>query len=192
MNKFLYELADIKFCTATPSRAKQREKITQWYVCANFVSDNVIAGETINNYIVPDEDFLLREEDIVIKRITPLFVNYVDSVGDDIYAGNNLIIISAKENIYPRYLAMILNDKIKDLSAKSSIGAVMKSISRTDLENVSIPMETYQNQIILGNAWYDSIELKKMKTRLAELEYIKVNYGLNKYITKKNGGKRND
>ena len=192
MNKFLYELADIKFCNATPSRSKQREKITQWYVCANFVSDNVIAGETINNYIVPDEDFLLREEDIVIKRITPLFVNYVDSVGDDIYAGNNLIIISAKENIYPRYLAMILNDKIKDLSAKSSIGAVMKSISRTDLENVSIPMETYQNQIILGNAWYDSIELKKMKTRLAELEYIKVNYGLNKYITKKNGGKRND
>ena len=65
---------------------------------------------------MPDEDFLLREEDIVIKRITPLFVNYVDSVGDDIYAGNNLIIISAKENIYPRYLAMILNDKIKELT----------------------------------------------------------------------------
>ena len=49
----------------------------------------------------------------------------------------------------------------------------MKSISRTDLEELEIPILDYEKQVLLGNLWYDSIELKKKKARLIELENMK-------------------
>ena len=191
MNKMLYELADVKFCTITPSRAKKQETLSRWYSSANFMPDNVIVGEVSESYITPERELQIRKEDIVIKRITPLFVNYIGDIQDEIYAGNNLIIVTAKESVYPKYLAMVLNDKIKSLSDVSSIGAVMKSISRGDLEHVSIPIPEYQRQIAIGNAWYYSVELKKLRNRLNQLEYTKTNYDLIKSINSKDGGKNN-
>ena len=191
MNKMLYELADIKFCTITPSRAKKQNTPSKWYACANFMSDNVIVGDVFESYITPEKGLQIRKEDIVIKRITPLFVNYINDIQDEIYAGNNLIIVTSKENIYSKYLAMVLNDKIKSLSDASSIGAVMKSINRGDLEQVSVPFPEYQRQVAIGNAWYYNIELKKMRNRLNELEHIKTKYELIKSINSQNGGKKN-
>lgn len=183
-------LADIKFCTISPSRAKEQDVLSKWLACANFLSDNTVLLDTVENYNVPDDDWLLRQDDIVLKRITPTFINYIDFIPENMYCGNNLIIISPSNQIYSRYLAMWLNDKVKDLSVTSSVGAVMKSISRTDLEELEIPIPDYEKQVLLGNLWYDSIELKKKKARLIELEDMKNLYILNKYVHSL-GGKEN-
>lgn len=184
------DLATIKFCSITPSRAKQQSTYTKWLVCANFLSDNEIDFDPVVNTYVPDSDWLLCKNDIVIKRITPTFVNYIDSYPGDIYCGNNLIIVTPNENADAKYLAMVLNEKISELSKESSIGAVMKSISRSDLESLEIPMPDENKRRILGELWYQGNELKKKKIKLAELENIRTNYIIQKTIHI-SGGKNN-
>jgi hypothetical protein len=85
---------------------------------------------------------------------------------------------------------MLLNEKIESLSESSSVGAVMKSVSRQHLEELMIPLLPYENQILIGELWYSGIELEKMKIRLAELESQKRNYQIKKYV-ETFGGKYN-
>ena len=188
--KKLKDVADINFCTITPSRSKPSASPTSWLLCANFLADNQIDGDVTTNYVMPDESWLLHKDDIVIKRITPTFVNYVDTIEDSIYCGNNLIIVTPNTDIDAKYLAMILNEQIGSFSKESSVGAVMKSISKSDLEAMSIPYPDTKIQKKIGLLWYNGIELKKKRTRLAELENIKMNYSINKAI-KMLGGKEN-
>lgn len=187
--KKLKEIADINFCTVTPSRSKKSLVPTKWIACSNFLPDNEMDGNITTNFVMPDEDWVLHKNDIVIKRITPTFANYISQISDEIYCANNLIIITPNDMVDGKYLAMILNERIGDFSKESSIGAVMQSISKSDLEAMSIPFPDKKTQKALGLLWYDGIELKKKKMRLAELENIKMNYSINKAI-KLLGGKK--
>lgn len=189
-HKKLREISNINFCTITPSRSKPSVTPTKWLVCADFLVDNEIDKHPSVNNILPDENWLLHKNDIVVKRIAPTFINYIDDIEDGIYCGNNLIIVIPKNIVDSKYLAMILNEKIASLSKESSIGAVMKSISRTDLEEMRIPFPDIETQKAIGSLWHNGIELKKKRTRLAELENIKMNYTINKAI-KMLGGKKN-
>lgn len=186
----LVDVAEIKFCSVSPGRTKTQESPTMWLQCANFLRNNTVTGDaTVTNY-VPDDELLIKKDDIVVKRISPMFVNYIDYIPDEMYAGNNLIVISPKQEVYSKYLAMVLNEKIETLSESSSVGAVMKSVSRQHLEDVIIPLLPYEKQILVGDIWYDGIELEKMRTRLAELESIKRNYQIKKYV-ETFGGRKN-
>ena len=187
----LSDAVEIKFCSVSPARMKIQQEKTKWLSCSNFIADNNIVGEPTLTNFVPDESFAIHPEDIIIKRITPGYVNYITDIADDLYAGNNLIILTAHDGIDAKYLAMILNDKISLISESSSIGAVMKSLSRPDLEKIKIPLLPYEKQKMLGEVWFLNIELKKMKNRLSELECIKSNYELTQYINL-TGGKNND
>ena len=185
--KKLEELATIKFCSVNPSRSKTQEDPTKWLACANFLSDNEVDNKPTVNYVTPDNEWRLSQHDIVVKRITPTFVNYISFVPDNTYCGNNLIIITPRQTIYAKYLAMILNNKIKELSQESSIGAVMKSVSRKDIEALEVPIPEIEKQRFIGELWYKGIELKKKRIRLAELENIRTNYLIQKSINKSGG-----
>lgn len=178
----LGDCASIKFCSITPSRSKIHDTPTKWFVCADFMADNEVIKEPTVNYVTPDDDWLLSRHDIVVKRITPTYVNYIDFDPGGVYCGNNLIIITPYVEMDPKYLAMILNNKIGELSTESSVGAVMKSINRYDLETLEIPMPDESKQQIMGELWYKSIELKKKRIRLIELENMRTNYLINKVI----------
>ncbi len=188
--KRLSDCAKIKFCSITPSRSKQQHTPSKWLVCANFLADNVVVNDPTINYVVPDQEWFLSQGDIVIKRITPTFVNYIDFDPGEIYCGNNLIIVSPNIKTDAMYLAMLLNEKIGELSKESSIGAVMKSISRNDLESLEIPMPDERKRQIVGELWYKGIELKKKRIKLTELENIRINCLINKFIHLTGG--RND
>lgn len=187
--KKLGDCAKIKFCSLTLSRSKQQIEPSKWFVCANFLADNVVVNDTTINYVVPDEEWLLRHGDIVIKRITPTFINYIDFEPDEVYCGNNLIIVSPIMGEDSKYLAMFLNEKIGELSKESSIGAVMKSISRIDLESLEVPYPDKTKRQMIGELWYKGIELKKYRIRLAELENLRTNYLIKKSIHTSGGRK---
>ena len=186
----LAEIAEIKFCVVSPGRTKTQETPTMWLQCANFLRNNTVSCDATTTNYVPDDELLIKKDDIVVKRISPMFVNYIDYIPDKMYAGNNLIVITPKQEVYSKYLAMLLNEKIESLSESSSVGAVMKSVSRQHLEEVMIPLLPYENQILVGELWYSGIELEKMKSRLAELESQKRNYQIRKYV-ETFGGKNN-
>ena len=186
----LAEIAEIKFCVVSPGRTKTQEAPTMWLQCANFLRNNTIIHDATATNYVPDIELLIKKDDIVVKRISPMFVNYIDYIPDEMYAGNNLIVITPKQEVYSKYLAMLLNERIESLSESSSVGAVMKSVSRQHLEAVVIPILPYEKQVLIGNLWYSGIELEKMRTRLAELESQKRNYQIKKYV-ETFGGKYN-
>ena len=186
----LSEIAEIKFCVVSPGRTKTQETPTMWLQCANFLTNNTVIYEATATNYVPDEELLIKKDDIVVKRIIPMFVNYIDYIPNEMYAGNNLIVITPKQEVYSKYLAMHLNERIESLSESSSVGAVMKSVSRQHLEEVMIPLLPYEKQILVGDLWYSGIELEKMKSRLAELESQKRNYQIKKYV-ETFGGKYN-
>ena len=186
----LAEIAEIKFCVVSPGRTKTQETPTMWLQCANFLRNNTVSCDATTTNYVPDDELLIKKDDIVVKRISPMFVNYIDCIPDKMYAGNNLIVITPKQEVYSKYLAMLLNEKIESLAESSSVGAVLKSVSRQHLEEVMIPLLPYENQILVGELWYSGIELEKMKSRLAELESQKRNYQIRKYV-ETFGGKNN-
>ena len=186
----LSEIAEIKFCVVSPGRTKTQETPTMWLQCANFLRNNTVIYEATATNYVPDEELLIKKDDIVVKRISPMFVNYIDYIPNEMYAGNNLIVITPKQEVYSKYLAMQLNERIESLSESSSVGAVMKSVSRQHLEEVMIPLLPYEKQILVGDLWYSGIELEKMKSRLTELESQKRNYQIKKYV-ETFGGKYN-
>ena len=183
----LGDCAKIKFCSLTPSRSKQQVSSSKWFVCANFLADNEVINKPTVNYVVPDDEWILSKDDIVVKRITPTFVNYIDFEPDEIYCGNNLIIVSPILREDGKYLAMLLNEKIGELSKESSIGAVMKSISRSDLEALEVPLPEQSKRRIIGELWYNGIQLKKKRLRLAELENIRTSYFIRKSIYSSGG-----
>ena len=186
----LAEIAEIRFCVVSPGRTKTQEAPTMWLQCANFLRNNtIIQDATATNY-VPDAELLIKKDDIVVKRISPMFVNYIDYIPNEMYAGNNLIVITPTQEIYSKYLAMLLNERIESLSETSSVGAVMKSVSRQHLEEIDLPILPYEKQVLIGDLWYSGIELEKMRTRLAELESQKRNYQIKKYV-ETFGGKHN-
>lgn len=186
----LADVAEIKFCVVSPGRTKTQEMPTMWLQCANFLRNNTVIYEATATNYVPDEELLIKKDDIVVKRISPMFVNYIDYIPNEMYAGNNLIVITPKQEVYSKYIAMLLNEKIQTLSESSSVGAVMKSVSRPHLDDFTIPLIPYEKQVLVGDLWYGGIELEKMRIRLAELESIKRNYQIKKYV-ETFGGRKN-
>lgn len=193
ITKKLCDVSSIKICSFSSSRSEQQEVFSKRLGCSNFLPDNEISYNYIDNNILPESEWQIHKDDIIIKRITPSYVNYIEKIPEKIFAGNNLIIVTPKEDIDSKYLAMILNDKIGNLSKESSIGAVMKSINRSDLEVLEIPCLDIRLQQVLGELWYKSIELKKKKKKLAELEEIRINYIIKKHFIDLGGnnGKNN-
>ena len=186
----LCEVAEVKFCANSSGREKTQNEPTSWVAPSNFLKNNCVLENFSQSNCIGEDYLEIKPEDIIVKRIEPAFINYIDSFPQNIYAGNNLIIVTARHGLYSKYLAMILNERIAALSQASSIGAVIKSIGRSELDNLKIPLFDYDKQILLGDLWYKSIELEKLKVRLAEREHTKSNILIQQYI-KSRGGENN-
>lgn len=190
MNIKLKDIADIKFCLANTTKDKSKME-TKWLTPANLLEANIINGFTLDDRYAADESVRVGTEDIIVKRISPSFVNYIDAIEDAVYASNNLILIRTKENVNPKYLSFIMNDNIKKI-ADACVGATIPAIGRTELENLSIPLLPLEKQIALGEIWHNNIKMKKLKKRLAELEEIRNKYFIDNYMRNHCGGRKND
>jgi len=185
----LSDVADIKFCIVNSS--KNAAANSKWIMAANLLYDNTIAGTFENKKSSPDESLRVYKNDIIIKRISPSYVNFIDIELDNVYAYNNLIIVRAKA-VGAKYLAYYLSRKIKDFSENTSVGAVMPSIGRPELESFKISILPADEQKAIGELWCQSIEKKKMIIHLSKLENERELYLLNKYVDKKIGGSKHD
>lgn len=178
--KSLGEIADIYYSVVSPNKMRETIERCRWASCNCFLRDNEIDDRFELFPYEGEKDFIIRENDIIIKRITPQYVNYIGVIAENVFVGNNLIIVRAKSGVDAKYLAMHLNENIAGFATESSTGAVMRSLSRVDLEKMAIPLPEYDKQVLLGNLWFDNIELYKLKTELAKKEKEKLNYILKK------------
>lgn len=186
---FLKDVAEIKFCIVGTVKGKNQSEKTKWLTAANLLNDNIITKVLEEDKYKKDEALQVFKDDIVIKRISPTYINYVNNDLPDTYAYNNLIIVRPKD-INEKYLASVLSYEIQELSINASVGAVMPSIGRTELEGLKIPICSSKEQVLIGEIWFKSIEKKKMLRWLAELQNTREIYLINKFIKNNIGGKQ--
>ena len=181
--KKLKDVAKIKFCLSQKVISDEKHKII---TPINLLENNVIDNFVFDDRVRVNKDTKVHKGDILIKRVSPSFVNYIDEIDEDTYASGNLIIISAV-SVESKYLAYILNKEISKITQSLS-GAKIPSIGRNDLEEIEVPILSIKRQKAIGDLWHKSIEVYKLKTRLNELEFIKVKGILSELV---NGGEQN-
>ncbi len=179
--ELLKDIADIIFSIVGKELLPNDNK--NWITAANLLPNNFISNiypHKVKNYVGGIKIIL---GDIIVKRISPTYVNYIDVGWDRCYASNNLIIIRSKK-VYDKYLAFILNENIEKFSKKISSGALMPTINRVDLENMIIPICDQKVQKLVGDLWYQSLVKKNLKQKLAELENKQEMILINSYLNK--------
>lgn len=181
----LKNVAEIIFCIL--EKGNEEKKLL---TAANLLENNQISNIVSDDKFKKDESVIIKKNDILLKRINPTYVNFISDTNDKIYAGNNLIIIRPK-TIDAKYLAAILDINIEKFTKKNSIGAIVPSIGRKEIEEFEIEICSKEQQIILGKYWLKTIEKRVLESKKIELEKQKSMVIINKFI-KKIGGIKND
>lgn len=160
---------------ALPQNLKKGEKgRAKWLKPGNIFEDNQFDKIQIDEVLNAETGIKVRKGDIVIKRISPTFVSVILEDLPYTYYANNLVIVRPNEGeIGVDYLGCVLNNSIKDFAKKSSVGAIVPTISRKDMEEIEVELFPVQIQDIIGKIWRLSVEKVALQKRLIELEKIK-------------------
>ena len=89
----LKDVADIKFCIVGTVKGRNQSGKTKWLTAANLLNDNIITKVLEEEKYKKDEALQVSKDDIIIKRISPTYITYVNNDLPDTYAYNNLIIV---------------------------------------------------------------------------------------------------
>lgn len=119
---------------------------------AGLKENNDTLVETVNDNVLFDTS--VYKDDIIVKRVSPQYVNLIDRPEDKVYYGNNLMIIRLKNKMYhPSYIAYVIEKKIPILEIMSNSGTRFYSINKKMLENIIVPEEEYSRQVSIGKLW---------------------------------------
>jgi len=119
-----------------------------------------------------NEKALVKKEDILIKRLSPSYINLVMGSYENAYVTSNIMIVRCNENVNSDYLAAILEVQgLKTLKHHTKRGVTVRTISKKELSLVEVPLPDLQTQKILGEIWL----LNKRKQELINNLAIKEN-----------------
>ncbi len=181
--KKLKDIAKVKLCFLYPYDNDIIDRQSaEWITHATLQSGNILGNTVIEDKFIKDEELLVRSDDILIRRINPTFVNYIDKVDRELYAYNNLFIIRAEQCVDAKYLACVLNEVIRKGMLKVETSTTLQSISNKMLGELPIPMPSMREQELIGNIWFLSSEKNRLMEKLINLESMKERTVLNNYI----------
>lgn len=181
---FLQEIAEIKF--AFPEKGQGTSLCDAFWITAGSLRpNNEILDIKCDSIFIPDYNLLLQNDDIVIKRISPQFVNFISGINDKYYASSNLIIIRAKNGCFAKYLAYVLETNIEKLY-QDAVGSVMPAIGRKGICELEIgSMPPFDKQKAIGELWWLIKEKDKLIEKLYEKETIKLKQQLKNCLRKR-------
>lgn len=168
----LKEIADVKLCIVSSSKKKECEEAAKWITHSSLLPFNGTGELLLSSEYYPDEDIKAQKHDIIMRRVAPTGVNYIE---EDInaYVYNNLFIIRTKEMVSADYLAAYLDGNIGDFVKGFARGAVAPSIGRKDLMEMEIFLPDTKAQNSIGGYWRSYNEKKRLENKLTQLEQIK-------------------
>ncbi len=181
----LKDLAEIKFCLATPDK---KGESTKTVLSPSGLADKTILDLTDKSkyefedskYKV-DDDANIADNTIIIKRICPIGILYVEKTDNGIYASGNMILVKAK-NVDSKYLACILNKEIPNI-IKSMEGTRLPALTRRIIEDIEIPIVSIEKQHIIGKLWFDNYKLEELRSNLIAIEKSANENMIYKFIT---------
>ena len=103
------------------------------------------------------EGYILYKNDIILKRISPIYVTLIDK--ENMILGSNLICIRIKKEwikkIYPGFVACYIETKIPDFTREAKLPTVVISQLENELIKLGIKLENifYEEQKSIGEAW---------------------------------------
>ena len=136
----------------------------------SFRENNIVSDLKQESEFLPDERLRPHAGDIIIRRVQPTFVNYINADAN-YYLGQNLIIIRPHPDvILGKYLAFVLENGLDRLHAESA-GSLIPSLKRKDLEcfDIGAPPPLEQQKAI-GELWWLNKEKAKLQSQLANAE----------------------
>lgn len=124
------------------------------------------------------ERYLLKDNSIIISRLSPFKIGSVDKLKTKVLANGNLFFLEIDEDkINKDFLTAYLQSRIglKEIE-KYAKGSTMKTISIRDLEKVKIPKISMEKQIEIGeNFVLLNSEFKAIKKRAEEIAKERLN-----------------
>ena len=175
--KFLGEIAEI---IARIPEGKKKSNKGYKYFCiqpSNLNDNNKLSKFDEVYKIKPiNENALIKKEDVLIKRLSPSYINLVMDSYKNAYVTSNIMIVRCKEKIISSYLAAILEVQgLKTLKHHTKRGVTVHTISKKELSLIEIPLPDLQTQKILGEIWLLNKRKQKLLNDLAikENDFIK-------------------
>ena len=164
----LKEIADVKLCIVSSSKKKECDEAVKWITLSSLLPFNGTGELLLSSEYYPDEDIKVKKHDIIMKRVAPTGVNYIE---DDIdaYVYNNLFIIRTKEKVKPDYLAAYLDENIENFVNGLTRGSVAPSIGRKDLMEMETGFLQYTMKLLEEKY---AEELRLLNIQLPNVESI--------------------
>lgn len=178
----LKEIATILF--GILEKSKEERCDIQWVTTSNLHPNNVLAKYESDLSFEPTEALSVKDGDILVRRIAPSYVNYLQEASPCGYIANNLIIIRATKRVDSKYLAYYLDKNITKIIKKAAKGTTLPTLTRQDLGEFEIILPNEKIQHIVGSLWFLEIEKIKLQEQLRDLENKKLHYLLNECIKK--------
>lgn len=131
--------------------------ITYNYIQPNHLGDfNEIRDiSTIKRQAPVDDSYLIRENDILLKRLNPDTATLVGQNMLNTIFSSNLFLIRLVKKYYPAYIACLLESQGIIWLKSNIVGSVkaIKSISIKTLSELDIPFLDYNQQKAIGELW---------------------------------------
>ena len=171
--KFLGEIAEI--IAGIPEEKKKGDKEYKYFcIQPSHLNNNnkLLKFDVVYRAKPINEKALVKKEDILIKRLSPSYINLVTDSYKNAYVTSNIMIVRCNEKIISDYLAAILEVQgLRTLKHHTKRGVTVQTISKKELSLIEIPMPDLHTQKILGEIWL----LNKCKQKLLNDLAIKEN-----------------
>jgi restriction endonuclease S subunit len=121
---------------------------------------------------VVSERQLVKEGDVLLKRLNPNFPLLVVEPPEDSVVSSNLFILRAGGGILPSYLAFLFEQPniLAQVTQISGANSAIKAISAKKLKDITLPILPLDIQALTGKYWGSGKRRKKLL-----LEYISEN-----------------
>ena len=175
--KLLGGIAEI--ITGIPEEKKKGDKEYNYFcIQPSHLNDNnkLLEFDLVSRSKPINEKALVKKEDILIKRLSPSYINLVMGSYKNAYVTSNIMIVRGNEKIISDYLAAILEVQgLKTLKHHTKRGVTVHTISKKELSLVEVPLPDLQTQKILGEIWLLNKQKQELLNNLAikENEFIK-------------------
>ena len=168
----LSEVADI--IVGIPEEKPQNGQIYEYYCIQpshlqEFNQMNVV--DMIYRSTVLSNSAFVKLNDILLKRLNPSNIYLLTRECPNTFISANMMIVRANDNIDAKYLASILeNQGLPSLQHNTTRGTAIQTISKTELQNVKIPILPLEKQKNVGEIWLLGKEKQKLLKKLADEE----------------------
>jgi len=190
--KVLGEIAEI--IAGIPEGKKKGDKEYKYFcIQPSHLNDNneLLKFDVVYRAKPINEKALVKKEDILIKRLSPSYINLVMGNYKNAYVTSNIMIVRCNEKIISDYLAAILEVQgLKTLKHHTKRGVTIQTISKKELSLIEIPLPDLQTQKILGEIWLLNKRKQKLLNDLAIKENDFIHSLFNTILTMK--GSKND